>query len=209
MTETARPPRTMSREARRAQLIESTIQTLATRGYSRTTLTEVARVAGLSHGLVLFHFDSKEKLLAETLAFMAEEYRQNWQDALAAAAPDPAAQLLALVDADFAPRICTPARLAAWCAFWGEAQSRPIYQQSCGAKDDEYILRMEEICARLAAAGGYALRIDHVARMIRLSIEGTWLDMMTMASPYSTTEARATVQSALAVCFPRHFDPPG
>ena len=45
-----KPPRTMSREQRRTQLIEATISTLAARGYSRTTLTEVARTAGLSHG---------------------------------------------------------------------------------------------------------------------------------------------------------------
>jgi len=74
-----RPPRTMSREARRGQIIEATIRTLAARGFARTTLTEVARTAGLSPGLVLFHFETKEKLLAETLGFLAEEYWQNWQ----------------------------------------------------------------------------------------------------------------------------------
>ena len=54
-------PRKLSREARRSQLIEATIETLAARGYARTTLTEVAKQAGLSHGLVNFHFETKEK----------------------------------------------------------------------------------------------------------------------------------------------------
>ena len=71
-------PRKLSREARRNQLIEATIEALATRGYARTTLTEVAKIAGLSHGLVNFHFQTKEKLLAETLQFLADEYRENW-----------------------------------------------------------------------------------------------------------------------------------
>ena len=75
--QTEPPPRKMSRESRRAQLIESTIETLALRGYARTTLTEVARTAGLSHGLVNFHFETKEKLLSETLGYLAEEYRLN------------------------------------------------------------------------------------------------------------------------------------
>ena len=78
----------MSREARRIQLMESTIETLAARGFSRTTLTEVAKAAGLSHGLVLFHFETKEKLLSETLAYLADEYHQNWQDALARVGDD-------------------------------------------------------------------------------------------------------------------------
>jgi AcrR family transcriptional regulator len=199
----------MSREARRAQLIDSTIETLAARGYSRTTLTDVARFAGLSHGLVLFHFETKEKLLAETLNHLAEEYRQNWQDALARVGQDPAEQLNALIEADFNPAICTPSRLAAWCSFWGEAQSRPLYQETCGEKDDAYNRQLEAICQRLSDAGGYGRHARHVARVIRVTIEGTWLDLMTMVTPYSPEEALTTVRSCAALCFPNHFSAAG
>ena len=205
----AKPPRTMSREQRRMQLIEATISTLATRGYSRTTLTEVARTAGLSHGLVLFHFETKEKLLAETLAYLAEEYRQNWQTALAEAGPSPAEQLNAMIEADFHPKVCQPARLAAWCSFWGEAQSRPLYQDSCGAKDDAYNQTLEGICARLSEAGGYGRDPVKTARIIRVTIEGVWLDMMTMAIPYPREEALATVRTCVSLCFADHFAPDG
>lgn len=207
-TESERPPRTMSREARRGQLIEATIATLAARGFARTTLTEVARTAGLSHGLVLFHFETKEKLLAETLAWLAEEYRQNWQEALRTAGDDPAMQLRALIDADFAPAVSTPDRLAAWCAFWGEAQSRPMYQESCGEKDAAYNEVMEAICARLKAEGGYPGDPVRLARILRLTIEGTWLDVMTMQQPYDMAEARATALACVAHLFPRHFPMP-
>jgi AcrR family transcriptional regulator len=199
----------MSREARRAQLIEATIETIAARGYSRTTLTEVAQTAGLSHGLVLFHFKTKEMLLAETLAHLAEEYRQNWQAALAAVGNDPAEQLNALIEADFNPAICTPARLAAWCAFWGEAQSRPLYQSTYGGLDDAYNLQLEGICARLSALGGYGRDPVKVARIIRVTTEGVWLDMMTMATPYPREEGLATTRTCAALCFPDHFDPRG
>lgn len=199
----------MSREARRAQLVASTIKTLAERGYSRTTLTDVARAAGLSHGLVLFHFETKEKLLAETLGFLAEEYRQNWQSALAAVGDDPADQLNALIEADFAPAICTPDRLAAWCSFWGEAQSRPLYQEACGEKDDAYNLQLESICQRLSDAGGYGREARHMARILRNTIEGAWLDMMTMVAPYSPDEALTTVRTCAALCFPNHFTAEG
>jgi TetR/AcrR family transcriptional repressor of bet genes len=195
----------MSREARRSQLIEATIETIAARGYSRTTLTEVARTAGLSHGLVLFHFDTKEKLLAETLAHLSEEYRQNWQAALAAVGDDPTEQLNALIEADFNPAICTPARLAAWCAFWGEAQSRPLYQSTYGGLDDAYNRQLEAICARISDLGGYGRDAMQVARIIRLTIEGVWLDMMTMATPYSREEGLATARACAALCFPDHF----
>lgn len=204
----SRPPRTLSRETRRAQIIEATINTLAARGFARTTLTEVARNAGLSHGLVLFHFDSKEGLLTDTLSHLAEEYRQNWQTALDGAGDDPATQLAALIQADFSPAICTQPRLAAWCAYWGEAQSRPLYQESCGEKDAAYEVTLTAICARLNAAGGYGGTPARMARILRLTIEGTWMDLMTMEAPYSIAEALATAHTCAAHLFPRHFTAP-
>lgn len=204
-----RKPRKASREARKVQLMEATIDVLARNGFSRTTLTEVARRAGLSHGLVNFHFASKEGLLTETLAYLAEEYRENWTRALAAAGERPAEQLAALLLADFAPQVSTPARLSAWCAFWGEAQSRPMYQQSCGDKDLAYNATLERICAALMDEDGRKADPVIVARVLRVTIEGVWLDMMTMAVPYARDDAVRTVHSCAAAFFPRHFDEKG
>ena len=203
------PPRKMSRATRRVQLIESTIETLALRGYARTTLTEVARTAGLSHGLVNFHFETKEKLLSETLLYIADEYRQNWQTYLAGAGPSPAAQLDALLRADFNPAICTPSRLSAWCSFWGEAQSRPLYQERCGSNDDHYNALMEDLCARIMAEDGQSGHAARIARVIRVTTEGVWLDMMTMNTPYSADEGQSTVYACANAFFPRHFGPEG
>ena len=205
----APPPRKMSRDARRGQLIESTIETMARRGYARTTLTEVATQAGLSHGLVNFHFQTKEKLLTETLVYLADEYQRNWMAALEAAGPAPAAKLAALIAADFAPHICTPSRLSAWCSFWGEAQSRPIYQERCGSNDAAYNKGMEQICATLVVEGGYDCDPVRAARIIRLTIEGVWLDLMTMNHPYSVAEGLTTVYTCATAFFPRDFGPQG
>lgn len=204
-----RAPRTLSKDARRVQIIEATIATIAERGYSRTTLTDVARRAGLSHGLLLFHFDSKDRLLAETLDYLSDEYRSNWQAALAAAGAKPEEQLAALVEADFKTEVCRPDRLGAWCAFWGESQSLPLYQTRCSANDEAYMARLESICGRMNDAHGYALDPVRAARIIRVLTEGTWLDLMTLAKPYSSAEALATVWTCAASLYPRHFGPDG
>lgn len=206
---TAQPPRTMSRDSRRHQLIESTIETLAVRGYSRTTLSDVARTAGLSQGLVNFHFSTKENLLAETLAYLAEEYRQNWTKALEQGGDDPARQLDALISADFNPAICSASRLSAWCSFWGEAQCRPLYQELCGSNDAVYARTMVDICTALTAQGGYSANPVLVARIIGATLEGVWLDLMTMSTPYGLPEALATVRTCAAMAFPRHFGTDG
>lgn len=198
----AKPPRKLSREARRAQLIEATIEVLAIKGYARVTMSDVATQAGLSHGLVNFHFQSKDLLLAETLTYLADEYVQNWQAALQTAPADPAAQLNALIRADFTPELCTPQRLAAWCAFWGEAQSRPLYQEKCGSNNAEYVTELEKLCAALLGPGADAVR---VARAIRVASEGLWMDLVTQAEPYSVDEALQTVLAVAAAFFPKVF----
>ncbi len=203
------PPRKLPRDARRLQLIEATIETIARQGYSRTTLTEVARTAGLSHGLVNFHFETKEKLLVEVLLYLAEEYRANWTGAVALAGPSAPEQLDAMLAADFRPELCTPARLSAWCAFWGEAQGRPLYQEKCGSNDEEYNQCLEALCARMRDEHGYAVDPVRTARVLRVTTEGVWLDMMTMQQPYAVEEAQATVMTCAAAFFPRHFEARG
>nr|NIS43004.1 TetR family transcriptional regulator [Desulfuromonadales bacterium] len=50
--------RTANREARRRQLIEATIASIAELGFTDTTLSTVTTRAGLSHGTINFHFTS-------------------------------------------------------------------------------------------------------------------------------------------------------
>ena len=121
----------------------------------------------------------------------------------------PAAQLDALIRADFTPEICAPARLSAWCSFWGEAQSRLFYQDRCGANDDAYKANLEAICTRLMAEGGYPHHPARTARALRVTIEGVWLGLMTMNAPYSRDEALATVHAFAAAFFPRQFGSAG
>jgi TetR/AcrR family transcriptional repressor of bet genes len=83
-----------------------------------------------------------------------------------------------------------------------------MYQQSCGEKDEAYNATMEAICARLIAEGNYPGTPSRLARILRVTIEGVWLDMMTMASPYSVEEARKTAQTSAALLFPKHFAMP-
>jgi AcrR family transcriptional regulator len=202
-------PRKASRQIRRQQLIEATIVALAEKGQARLKLQDVAEAAGLSYGLVNFYFETKEKLLAETLRYMAAEYRANWKEALEAAGENPAKQLNALIQADFNEKIYSPPRLMAWCTFWGEAQSRPYYQQECKESDMDYIRVLEGICARLLASSGSTLKPARVARVIRVTMEGLWLDLITTGDPYPRAECLRTVYCCAMSFFPEHFDDKG
>ena len=63
------------RDQRRQELIQATIAVIARHGYSGTTVARVARKAGVSTGLMNFHFDSKDRLFRATFDFLAAEYQ--------------------------------------------------------------------------------------------------------------------------------------
>ncbi|WP_292131573.1 transcriptional regulator BetI [Mesorhizobium sp.] len=197
--------RKASKEVRQLQLIEATIDSLAKRGYSETTMADVADGAGLSRGIVNFHFESKEKLLVATLQHMYDEYSAHWRNALQKAGDDPADQLQALVAADFDRSICNKRKLAAWCAFWGEAKSRPSYQALSSARDVVYQDIFIELCATLKQSGGYAYEAQVMALALSAMLEGLWLRLM-MGTENTTRET--SLQAAnefLSAAFPKHY----
>lgn len=200
--------RKASRETRRQQLIEATIDSLAKRGYSDTTLADVAVGAGLSRGIVNFHFESKENLLVATLQFLSEEYSDHWQSALDKAGPSAASRLWALVRADFSRKICTKRKIAAWGAFWGEAKSRPTYQALCGARDIRYRETVIALCTELKAEGGYDYRPEPMALSLCAMMEGLWLRLLMGDGTTRETALEAAVAFVVAV-FPRHLSRQG
>jgi AcrR family transcriptional regulator len=203
--ESERKGRKASKEMRRLQLIEATIDSLARRGYADTTMADVADGAGLSRGIVNFHFESKEKLLVATLQFMADEYSAHWRAALLSAGDEPSRQLMALVVADFDRAICNKRKLAAWCAFWGEAKSRPTYQALCGARDEAYQRVFIGLCRRLQAEGGYDFDAHAMALALSAMLEGLWLRLMMGAEDVTRESALQAAIGFLASVFPRHF----
>ena len=60
-------------EARRRQIVDTAIRTIATRGYSQSSLAEIAREAGISKGVISYHFEGKVELLEEILSRLMRE----------------------------------------------------------------------------------------------------------------------------------------
>jgi hypothetical protein len=61
------PRRRRDPEASRAAILEAAREVFTERGYARATIREIAHRAGVTHGLVMRHFGSKERLIIEAL----------------------------------------------------------------------------------------------------------------------------------------------
>ncbi len=202
--------RTASKEERQQQLIQATIRSVARNGLSDTTMATVSSEAGLSQGIINLHFQSKDRLLVETLRYIAEEYRVAWEKAVEGAGSSPAEQLAALVSVDFRQPVCDRNKLAVWFAFWGESKSRPTYRKICALRDMAYRQEMVQVCEQLIDEGGYQnLNADTVAAGLSAMTSGLWLDLLTNPRSMNREQARHICMAYLATAFGKHFSKNG
>ena len=69
-------------EARRKQIMEAAIDTIALHGYAQTSLAKIAEQAGISTSLILYHFKDKDQLMAEVLASIVEDWEKPAKEIL-------------------------------------------------------------------------------------------------------------------------------
>jgi TetR/AcrR family transcriptional repressor of bet genes len=176
-------------------------------GLSATTMAQVTREAGLSLGIANLHFESKEKLLVETLRYVTEEYNVG----LTAIMEDDnyattASRIEAVLKFDFSPAIIRRDKLAVWVAFWGESRARPTYQRICLRSD----LSSENATGQLFQAaideGGYKNQDAAVlASGYTALVDGLWLDLLLCPGHLSRKKARQVARNYLANALPDHI----
>jgi TetR/AcrR family transcriptional repressor of bet genes len=198
--------RAEGKQRSRQKLLTATINSIAKRGFSETTLARVAEGAGLSRGIVNFHFRTKEALFLDALRFLSREYQENWARAYDTAGPTAAEKLEAVILVDFEPPISNRNRIAAWFAFYGEAKSRPTYVAACTEVDMVHYTAAGELCRKIIDEGGYADRDPElIVQGLSAMGEGLWLDLL--ISPHTTDleKSRRTMRAYLRALFPKHF----
>nr|WP_170329885.1 TetR family transcriptional regulator C-terminal domain-containing protein [Ruegeria arenilitoris] len=201
--------RTESKEVRRQQLIDATIDSIAQNGIGGTTMSTVTEIAGLSLGIVNFHFKSKQNLLEETLLFLAKEHHEQWLEAFDNAGLSASEKLLAIVDAHFHPQICTPKKLAVWFAFFGEAGRRKVYRSLINDIDQERYNIALRLCSEIAEDGGYDdMPPRQVANVLEALYDGIWLELLTYPENFRRPEARDHIVAFLSKVYPDHFRMP-
>lgn len=186
-----------------ARIVDAVIDTVAEHGISGTTLAQVAKRAGVSQGVLVFHFGSKDALLAETLRRQNAEYEGLWRTALTQV--DPLARVLGLIRIDYSAAVCSPRTLALWFAFWGEAAARPVYRGLC--ENAEYLRAraMEAETGDLVKQHG-GPDPELLARSIDSMTDGLWLQMHIHGSRMPRARAHAQALDHLRLLLPHLAD---
>jgi len=205
-TELANTPRSLSKQARRKQLIEATIKCIADKGLSGTTMADVTQLAGLSLGIVNLHFQSKEKLLIETLSYISDEYTNGLNKIFNDEKLNTEQKILAHINFDFSRKIIDRNKLAVWFAFWGETKSRPTYLSICASYINEIANNLTTLFALLKQDGDYTeVDPELVCTCYTALSDGLWLDLLITPKGLKPAQAQAVAMHYLATQFPNHF----
>ncbi|MBA2678882.1 MAG: TetR family transcriptional regulator, partial [Ktedonobacteraceae bacterium] len=120
------PGKKESEGLRREQIVQAAFRVAAREGLEQLTIRLVAAEAGLSTGLVFFHFESKDTLLLALLDWLLDSLFEPWE------APEnvsPADHLLALLQLDlqdlYQQDEQAAARLDLFFAYWAIAIHDP------------------------------------------------------------------------------------
>lgn len=109
---------------RRQQIIDATIRVMAARGWNETSIDEITREAGVSRGLVAYHFKDKAQLLSGVLAGCQDTFTATVADAIATSG-DPVEQLRAATRRAVLMARDDPASYEVFLHFSASARSAP------------------------------------------------------------------------------------
>jgi AcrR family transcriptional regulator len=121
---------------RHQEILDAAARVITERGLAETRISDIAEQAGVSPGLILYYFDSKDRLLAEALTFANDQFylRTSREIRRLPSAKD---QLRRLVDLSVPGYLQEFGRLDEW-ALWIEVWVRALRDPEM-AKDREVL----------------------------------------------------------------------
>jgi AcrR family transcriptional regulator len=66
------PPKIVDKEKRRKEIINATLEVFSERGYEATSMSQIAKLAGIGKGTIYEYFESKEEIILNAIKTWAE-----------------------------------------------------------------------------------------------------------------------------------------
>ncbi|MEV6028589.1 TetR family transcriptional regulator C-terminal domain-containing protein [Streptomyces sp. NPDC052036] len=181
---------------RREELLRAAVGQIEERGVAAVRIADVASALGVSNALVLYHFSTKEKLVAEAFAYAAEYDLAHLRKLLGR-------RTTALRRLRTAVRWYAPTGQAKgwrlWIEGWAAALREPALREVARNLDREWKAAITEVVAE-GVAGGEFRCPDPAATALRLTalLDGLAVQMTVYEGAVSRACAREWVDEALA-----------
>lgn len=166
--------RSSNTDVRRAQIVEGLMTVMADRGYERATTADVARAAGLSPGLVHYHFATKREVLVALVQRLGAQVRDRYE--ARARRGDARARLHAFLDAYLAVGPgADPRAVACWVGVAAEAvrpgDVRDVYAREIA----DALATLTDLVRRALDDAGRSTRdAGRIAAALLAAVEGSY-----------------------------------
>lgn len=180
-------PKVGMQPIRRSQLIAATLEAVDQVGMGDASIAYIARLAGVSNGIISHYFKDKNGLLEATMRHLMLALSTAVRTRRAALEDDsPRAHLRAMIDGNFDDSQVNGPAIKTWLAFWAASMHHPslrrlqrindhrLYSNLCG----QFRQVLAPAQARAAARGLAAL------------IDGLWLRGALSGEAFDTEQAR-------------------
>jgi TetR/AcrR family transcriptional repressor of bet genes len=176
-------------EERRLTLYKAAFREVAEKGFADVTLDDIARRAGVSKGITLYYFSSKEDLFRRLFGWLVDSIHARMREAVSDVS-DPLAKVRALVAITFPSPSKNRAFFRAFVDFCGLAARREGFR--------EVTARFYRGCREIDGAiieegmrrGVFARReADSAASTVRAIFDGLMMQWLAEEDPESSFEA--------------------
>ncbi|MFF1719269.1 TetR/AcrR family transcriptional regulator [Streptomyces sviceus] len=181
---------------RREELLRAAIEQIEARGVAAVRIADVASALGVSNALVLYHFSTKEKLVAAAFTYAAEDDLARLRKLLGR-------RTSALRRLRSAVRWYAPTGQAKgwrlWIEGWAVALREPALQEVTRDLDRRWKAALIEVIAEGVAAGEFHCP-DPEATALRLTalLDGLAVQLTSYAGAVARSRAQEWVDEALA-----------
>ncbi|MGW0816745.1 TetR/AcrR family transcriptional regulator [Streptomyces viridiviolaceus] len=181
---------------RREELLRAAIEQMAARGVAALRIADVASALGVSNALVLYHFSTKEKLVAAAFTYAAEDDLARLRGLLGR-------RTSALRRLRSAVRWYAPTGQAKgwrlWIEGWAAALREPALREVTRELDRQWKAALAEVIAEGVAAGEFPCP-DPEGAALRLTalLDGLAVQLTSYGGAVSRARAQEWVDEALA-----------
>ncbi|MEU2778909.1 TetR family transcriptional regulator C-terminal domain-containing protein [Streptomyces sp. NPDC007162] len=181
---------------RREELLRAAVEQIEARGVAAVRIADVASALGVSNALVLYHFSTKEKLVAAAFTHAAEEDLTHLRRLLGRRAP-------ALRRLRAAVRWYAPTGQAKgwrlWIEGWAVALREPALRDVTRSLDQQWKAALAEVIAEGVAAGEFRCP-DPMAAALRLTalLDGLAVQLTSYPGAVPRSRAQRWADEALA-----------
>jgi AcrR family transcriptional regulator len=183
-------------EARRAQILAASGRLVRKRGFTTTRLADVAGELGLSAPLIVYHFGTKDELMAATLAAEASAELER-MDRIVSSTAGPPAKIERILRMSLGP--ASVADWGLWINAWGEGLRSPVMSRLLVELDDRWQQAIGAVVTEGKAAGVFTVDDPQAtAQRIVALLDGYGVQLVRAGSTRARRRALAGARKAVA-----------